>query len=121
MRIAAWLLPPVPPSFNGSVRTIGEPDKAVRKSASYAKWLRSPKGRAFFKEWRSRPEVRRSENERKKRWMKTPSGKAWYERHRQRRRDYQMLRYHTDGGKRRAYLNEKQREYRARKKAAAIA
>jgi hypothetical protein len=115
----SWLLPKALPAVSGKVRTIGEPEPAVLRSSRWTRWARSPNGRAYLKARAARPEERAKANERNQRWRESPAGKAWMERNRAKRNEYYMLRYYTDGGRRREYLNEKQRERRARLKAAA--
>lgn len=112
----SWLLPTVVPHAPGKVRVVGEIDAAELRRLRVSRWARSARGRA----WRSQYEqARRAErNVRTKRWRDSEKGKAWLAAVREQRNAYYRLRYEFDE-KRRTYLREKQREYRAAKKAAA--
>lgn len=111
-----WLLPiAIPP--RGVVRTIGEPSPKNLTAARQKRWRVSAKGRAYYKRYMRRKGKRDAANARSRKWSLSPKGRAWLEKNRERLNAYHLLRYHTDGGRRRAYLNAKQREYRSRKSA----
>lgn len=113
----SWLLPSITTLPTGRTRSVGEADKTQLAMARDAKWRRSAKGREYAKQRLRDPSYRAKQRERHKRWAESPKGKAWAEANRERRNYYFRMRYHANPD-RRAYLNQKQREYRAARKAA---
>ena len=111
----SWLLPQVILP-TGKPRTVGEPDKRERAVTRQRRWMRSAQGRAYYATRRKDPEYRRRQQERHKRWLESPRGQGWVKANREKRNYYYRMRYAANPD-RRAYLNEKQRQYRAAKKA----